>query len=649
MDQSLIKVLILEDDETLGEALKEALVRSGHHAIHTKHPDQALTQLHGSQFDFVFVDCLLPQMTGVDFVQRAQNQAHGSPKYILMSGIYTDKNFVKEALQKTKAIAFLQKPFDLEEALRYIPKKNSAEEGGGASSGRRDENNARKLLYQMFANSAVTSRQKRKVIEQLEEVSGFDLPFIYSLLVETKSSGHLTIYSDDGAVSGVSIANGNIVTVDVEDKNTFLGEMLIQSGYADPQDIQAALRDKKDRKIGNYLIQNNQLSPHAFDLILAEQMNLRLSRTIVDKNIRINFSPAEVELSNPYIDADSLLVFLHDWIASKIQFAWLRSHYMMWQGHLITKTSLFRPDHSALAMKLITSLDGFATELDKRVTINQLLDSKNYNEGALLKAIHFLLTKGLIVFAAKSTSMSDREQLSILKKIWADIKDKNQLQTFEYIHSMPFNADEDPLTEFRRVIGERPKDISGEPGQLWLKILDQVEQALTKTIDEKTRIEFKANAERGEAEAKLKAASLLEEVKQSLQLNQYPKALATLRQIEDLKIEVQQFHLYNAWTRLSQLDSAKKQVQLKEIEMELMQVPPDERYDALYPFVMGLFYKAKGDYVSARKSLEKSIALDSSFIVARREMSVIEGLMRKKPDLLTMDLKDVVSGFFKKR
>jgi len=78
-------------------------------------------------------------------------------------------------------------------------------------------------------------------------------------------------------------------------------------------------------------------------------------------------------------------------------------------------------------------------------------------------------------------------------------------------------------------------------------------------------------------------------------------------------------------------------------------VPPDERYDALYPFVMGLFYKAKGDYVSARKSLEKSIALDSSFIVARREMSVIEGLMRKKPDLLTMDLKDVVSGFFKKR
>ena len=91
-------------------------------------------------------------------------------------------------------------------------------------------------------------------------------------------------------------------------------------------------------------------------------------------------------------------------------------------------------------------------------------------------------------------------------------------------------------------------------------------------------------------------------------------------------------------------------VQLKEVELDLMQVPPDERYDALYPFVLGLYLKAMGDYTGAKKSLEKALALDSSLLVARRELGHLVTLSNKpKPDIFTMDLKQVVSGFFKKK
>src|SRR5690606_242153 len=103
-----------------------------------------------------------------------------------------------------------------------------------------------------------------------------------SLLVETKSSGYLDIYEKSGAVSGISFASGTIVGVDIEDKATYLGELIIQGGYATPADVQNAVNEKSNMRLGQKLIKGNLLSPHAFDLALTEQMNIRLSRTISD-------------------------------------------------------------------------------------------------------------------------------------------------------------------------------------------------------------------------------------------------------------------------------------------------------------------------------------------------------------------------------
>lgn len=93
--------------------------------------------------------------------------------------------------------------------------------------------------------------------------------------------------------------------------------------------------------------------------------------------------------------------------------------------------------------------------------------------------------------------------------------------------------------------------------------------------------------------------------------------------------------------------SKSEKFKIKEIELDLMQVPPDERYDALYPFVLGLFLKAQSDHVGARKSFQKAIALDGSFLMARRELGTLEAAAKpQKQDIFTMDLKQVVSGFF---
>lgn len=647
MSEAKSKILILEDDESVGLALKEILSRAGHHVFLAARPDEASNILVSNNIDFLFCDCLLPQMTGLDFIERTRT---GHPnlrfKVILMSGIYTDKQFIQEATQKAQAVTFLRKPFEMEQVLKLVKK----DEGP-----KREDSNARKLLYQMFANPKVTNRQKRKVIESIEEVSGFDLPFLYSLLCETKSSGYLNIYNSDGSVSGISFCNGNIVGVDVDDKTTFLGEMLIQSGYSTPADVQVALRDKNNRRIGNYLIQNNQLSPHAFDLILMEQMNIRLVRTIVDEKIRVNFASAEVEMTNPSIDADALSYYLHDWIASKLSLGFLKPLYLMWAGNVISKSPTFVEDHAALSMSMVKTLDGFMGHINGETTLNQLLDVKGYNEVAVYKAIHFLLTKGLIVFAQKTAFDNPQAQLNALKKIWAELDGKNGFEIVAYMESggMGSGTLESVLEEFKTLLGPEPDDTKSELYKLWSRINKDADDAVIVAQDSNKADQFRQAAQRSDAENRLKAASLMEEARKALQFNQFAKAVTQTGEVAKLNPQQAHLHILSSWAKLgtaANADATRRAAIIKDVELEVMQIPPDERYEYLYPFVMGLLQKTKGDLVGARKSLEKAIAMDSTFIPARRELSMLmTSNANKKQDVFTMDLKQVVAGFFKKK
>lgn len=647
VEDSKIKILVLEDDSTLGEALKEAFSRAGHEVFLVTEPEKATSIINSEKIDMLFIDCLLPQMMGIDYVTKIRKESPKQARFkvVLMSGIYTDKDFIQDATKKTQAVGFLKKPFDLNEALKLVKVDESSRS--------KEESSPRKNLYQIFGRNMVSNREKRKLIEALEEVSGFDLPFVYSLLVETKSSGHLNIYGVDGNVSGVSLSNGVIVGVDIEDKTTYLGEMLIQSGYAIPEDVQEALNDKSPRRLGQRMIQGNKLSPHAFDLILTEQMNIRLSRTIVDQMIRINFASVEVEMIEPSIDSDSLSYFLHDWIASKLSAAWLKSMHMMWASYRITRSSSYREDHPALKMSLIQSLEGFLGHLDRGVTLMDLLSQPGYHEAAVHKAIHFLLTKGLISFSRSQAVVNPQEQLKTLRKINAEIQGKNHFQVVEY-----FGLGQETVAnvssmvdEFLPVLGEQPKDTKSEAYRLWNQVRQRVTEACTAYLDAGQRQQYKQNNLKSEAEKKLRATSLLEEAKKALELNQYSKALNFMNQVVELNPEAAQVHLYNAWAKIGNLDPSKKLQQLKDIEFELMQVPPDERYDAMFPFVTGLVQKAKGDISGARKSFEKCLALSSSMIVARRELNQLSSSARmaKQDDILNMDLKKMVSGFFKKK
>ncbi len=643
MEQIRGKILILGNELNLGERIKEALLKEGFDVHFVQHPDEAPAIIHANRIDVLVADCMLPKISGVDFLEQFKKDFPGVKMHVILtSGIYTDKAFVQEALKRTGAVAFIKKqmPFEVSSILDVIKKMEF-----GESQEKRRDTSGRKALYQMFSKDKVTTREKRKAIESLDEVSGFDLPFIYSLLVETKSSGYFNIYRKSGSVSGIAFSGGTIVAVDTEDKGTFLGEMLIQSGYALPDDIREALADQTNLKLGQKLIHANRLSPHAFDLILTEQMNIRLSRTIVDETIKINFAMTDVESATPCIDSDQLLPYLHDWIVSKVNPAWLKTLYMMWSGHVIDKTIAFRPDHPAFQMSIIQQMDGLVKQIQAGTTINKLLATPGLNESAVYKALHFLLTKGLIVFSTRAAFSSPQEQMSAIQKLSKDFEGKTP---FEILHMLNLSSDDpDAVKDFLKIIGPEPM-AQGELLNKWRAIKKQFEHIMQNSQDTSVMDQLKVANESKQAEAKLKASHLVEDVKNLLHTSMYAKAYEKVSEAVKLYPYVPFGTIYLAWAKLGQMDSPKKPFSLKEIEFDILQVPAEEKYDAQYLYVLGLLQKYKGDLVQARRSFEKAIALDSGFILPRRELNTL-AQNKGKQDILNMDLKDVVAGFFKKK
>jgi len=472
-------------------------------------------------------------------------------------------------------------------------------------------------------------------------------------MVETLATGHLNIVNEKGEVSGISFSQGKIVAVDIIDQETQLGSLLIESGYIHPEDLKEALSLTSSKRLGERLIHGNLLSPHAFNIALANQMSIRLSRTIVDGHLKVNFVATDVELTYPHIDSDALSVFLHDWIASKISLGWLKAHYMQWGDYSLAKSSAFQANNPALKMPLVSHFSGFVDYLVKGASLNQLMDAKKFPEETAYKALHLLLAKGLLIFNEKTKIINPGERIKQLRALSSQFQGKNKLEVWDLMARIAGVSDSEPqlvFSEFKKVLGAEPTAQEKDLTAVYKQLMESAQEAF-KFSQSGSREKMKEDIAKAEVEAKIKAATTMEEAKNALQKAQYPQALTLITKAAGLDPALEKIKLYKIWARLGQADSQsglRAQI-LNEIEMDLLQVPPEEKYDAIYSFVMGLYLKAKGDIPAAKKAFEKSYNLDTNFISARRELAVLNSAHGQKKDVMNRDLKDLVAGFFKKR
>jgi two-component system, OmpR family, response regulator QseB len=112
-----MRILLVEDDELLGEGTRKGLIQDGYTVDWVKDGALADQALKTEKFDLVVLDLGLPKMPGISVLQFMRDRGDTTPVLIL-----TARESIEERVKglDTGADDYLTKPFDLYELLARL-------------------------------------------------------------------------------------------------------------------------------------------------------------------------------------------------------------------------------------------------------------------------------------------------------------------------------------------------------------------------------------------------------------------------------------------------------------------------------------------------------------------------------------------------
>ncbi|MES2854231.1 MAG: response regulator, partial [Bdellovibrionota bacterium] len=336
MQKDELHILIVDDDVAIGKAMKDAFVKAGFKASHVTKPDEALAMVKLQPVHAAVVDCMLPKMNGRQLAKKIRE--HGEIPILLISGIYKDKNFAREAIQEAGAVGFMTKPFELPDLLTTLESKLVHLIDAQLAP-----------MQTLLTKDTASHKERIKCLNDTGEIHAFELPLVFSLLMHPRVNGHLNIVTADGDVCGVGFQKGNIVQVNQKDAKSYFGILMVERGFITQDEIEDVMKSMgKTKKMGERLVEANVLSPHAIRIVMTEQQGLRLSKSVQETSVKINFLDDDEIREDAVIDRPIFTDLLNEWVHTKISLTWLKSYYRTWARFSVKKG----PDYSETAKVL---------------------------------------------------------------------------------------------------------------------------------------------------------------------------------------------------------------------------------------------------------------------------------------------------------
>ncbi|MGH7356638.1 MAG: response regulator [Candidatus Rokuibacteriota bacterium] len=106
-----MRVLVVEDEQDLGEVFRDFLAELGHQPVVVRTAEAALGKLATERPDAIILDIHLPGMSGIDFLQLRPIRESGLP-IVAVSGVVTESQ-ARECL-RLGALDFVGKPVPLQ-------------------------------------------------------------------------------------------------------------------------------------------------------------------------------------------------------------------------------------------------------------------------------------------------------------------------------------------------------------------------------------------------------------------------------------------------------------------------------------------------------------------------------------------------------
>ena len=112
-----MRVLLIEDDDVLGAAVRDQIASDGHSVDWVRRLDEGASAIASVPYDLVLLDLMLPDGRGIPFLRQMRAKGMDTPVIIL-----TALDQISDRIEGLNAGAddYLVKPFDLSELSARI-------------------------------------------------------------------------------------------------------------------------------------------------------------------------------------------------------------------------------------------------------------------------------------------------------------------------------------------------------------------------------------------------------------------------------------------------------------------------------------------------------------------------------------------------
>lgn len=129
MDESILRIVVIDDSEFSRRATVEILESNGYKVVgEAGNAESAFSLINNSRANLYIIDVVMPEVSGLELAKNISEKSTGV--YMIMMSSLTSESIVIESIS-SGALDFLQKPFEAEELLSSVTKIESMLKGGG--------------------------------------------------------------------------------------------------------------------------------------------------------------------------------------------------------------------------------------------------------------------------------------------------------------------------------------------------------------------------------------------------------------------------------------------------------------------------------------------------------------------------------------
>lgn len=625
-----IKVLLVEDDKKYADSLEKIFAREGFECHWTDKPQAALSLIKLHNFDVALIDCMLPQMNGVDLAAKIRQENPVPIQLFLMSGIYKDKNFSLNAIKKTEAKSFFTKPFDISILINIINESFVIKKQESAQD-------IATTVKSLLSIENVTQNAVLSVIKGQSEIHGFEAPFLIHLLLSYKYRGCLSIKQKTHGIN-LYLSDGNLSLESHVAAPVELRALLIKEKAIAESDLSAiAEKDFTER----YLASHNYVSPHFLKKV-SQSLSLNKLVTI------LNSSKVSLALSTDVAPSNSIKLSVNEvedmfyTCTMNSDFTSLKNYYADY--FLFAFKKLNTHQNKTLQLPAIAAHKNMISHLLDGKNLESILSSGLGQEATIYKVIHILLSNREFILNTK-TKQNTKAHLEKLKSLQVSMEKQN----FFVRLGINERANDAEVKKAFQTLSQNfhPDKLQSESEEIKVNsrvIYELIQEAYRSLKTIEARETYLKNLSLVKEQNAAAIDSQLDQIINYLVKSDFVNAEKMFSEIEKLDVQSNKFKMIQIWLYIKN----KKQPMLT-INRILQSLSSDQRETDLNYFIRGLVHAANKENDKALVAFKNCLNKNSDFLPARREMATLLPSEKKDKSIFKADLKDVVGLFFKKR